>query len=54
MSEIVELMFELIILVIFIVFVLMDAPMRFVFEAGVLYLAMVIRHKKCGGGTWLN
>lgn len=51
MAEIVELIFELIMLVGFIVLVHMDAPMRYVFEAGVLYLAIVIRRSKDGGGA---
>lgn len=49
MTEIVELIFELILLAGFIVLVHMDAPMRFVFEVGVIYLASVIRHNKDGG-----
>ncbi len=49
MAEIVELIFELIILAGFIVLVYMDAPMRFIFLSGVLYLAFVIRHSKDGG-----
>ncbi len=49
MAEIVKLIFELILLAMFVVLVYMDAPMRFVFGVGVLYLAMVIRHSKDGG-----
>lgn len=44
MSEVVELLNELIFLVIMIVFVFIKADIRFIIEAATLYLAAVIRH----------
>lgn len=44
MSEGVELLIELIFLVVMIVFVFIEADIRFIIEAATLYLAAVIRH----------
>lgn len=44
MSEGGELLIELILLVIMIVFIAMDADTRFIIEVATLYLAAVIRH----------
>lgn len=44
MSERAELLFELIFLVAMIVFVFIEADIRFIIEAATLYLASVIRH----------
>lgn len=44
MSEGIELLIELILLVIMIVFIAMEADTRFIIEVATLYLAAVIRH----------
>ena len=44
MSEGVELLIELILLVIMIVFIVMEADTRFIIEVATLYLSAVIRH----------
>lgn len=44
MSEGIELLIELIFLVIMIVFIFIEADIRFIIEVATLYLAAVIRH----------
>ena len=44
MSEGAELLIELIFLVAMIIFVFIDADIRFIIEAATMYLAAVIRH----------
>ena len=44
MSDWAELLIELIFLVVMIVFVFIDADIRFIIEIATLYLAAVIRH----------
>lgn len=45
MSEWLELLFELILLAAMVALVHLNADMRFIIEASILYLAMVIRHQ---------
>ena len=44
MSEGIELLIELILLIIMIIFIFMEADTRFIIEVATLYLAAVIRH----------